>query len=323
MKIALCFIISYEHVVVKEQIWKEWIEPNRDIINIYFHYKDASLIKSPWIKKHVIPENNVVNTTYYHMIPAYLSLLSYALNADQNNKWFCLLTDSCVPIISPLKFREMFFKYSDYSIFNWKPCWWNVNYHKRANLYLLNNKLHLGNDPWFVLKKEDVLRCFTFSVIKKDMYNTICNGGLANESLFAIILHTFNQLINVKKSPSHVTDWDRMSSATSPHIFKEGNKKDIDFIENFLKHNKYAMFLRKIHKDFPDEILNDFIWKEDHDEDIREKRVARIVRLERIFLWKKWIWGHYGFSRGVKFWSCYVIIPVVAIAATALWIIFM
>ena len=33
MKIALCFIINYEHILNKELIWREWIEPNKDIIN--------------------------------------------------------------------------------------------------------------------------------------------------------------------------------------------------------------------------------------------------------------------------------------------------
>ena len=46
MKIALCFIISYEHILNKEDIWKQWIEPNKDIINTYFYYKDITKIKS-------------------------------------------------------------------------------------------------------------------------------------------------------------------------------------------------------------------------------------------------------------------------------------
>ena len=38
MKIALCFIINYEHILNKEEIWREWIEPNKDIINVYFYF---------------------------------------------------------------------------------------------------------------------------------------------------------------------------------------------------------------------------------------------------------------------------------------------
>jgi protoheme ferro-lyase len=42
MKTALCFLISYEHILNKEQLWIDWIKPNQDIINVYFHYKDIN-----------------------------------------------------------------------------------------------------------------------------------------------------------------------------------------------------------------------------------------------------------------------------------------
>ena len=89
MKVALCFIISYKHIVNKEQIWIDWIEPNKDIINVYFHYTNFSLIKSEWIKKHVLPKEFIMHTDYAHVVPAYLSLLLYGLTTDEENKWFC------------------------------------------------------------------------------------------------------------------------------------------------------------------------------------------------------------------------------------------
>ena len=66
MKIALCFIISYDHILNKEHIWRKWIEPNKDIINVYFYYKDIKKIKD---LKTIVKENyhekiiNVVNFT--------------------------------------------------------------------------------------------------------------------------------------------------------------------------------------------------------------------------------------------------------------------
>ena len=119
MKVALCFIISYEHILNKENIWKKWIEPNKDIINVYFYYKDIHKIKSEWILKHTLPSNHIYKTSYFHVIPAYVSVLNYALN-DNNNQWFCLLTDSCCPIISPKKFRYLFYQNYNKSIMNWK-----------------------------------------------------------------------------------------------------------------------------------------------------------------------------------------------------------
>ena len=76
MKIALCFIISYDHILNKEDIWREWIEPNKDIINVYFFYKDIKKIKSPWILQHALPSRCIHETSYYHVISAYLSFMN-------------------------------------------------------------------------------------------------------------------------------------------------------------------------------------------------------------------------------------------------------
>ena len=106
---------------------------------------------------------------------------------------------------------------------------------------------------------------------KKEIVKTICDGGLANESLFAIIFYACNQL-NKKQiisSSTHATDWSRMTSATSPYLFKHANKTDIDFIEKFIKENKYTMFIRKVSPEFPDTILEKYIYdysKDDYED---------------------------------------------------------
>ena len=262
MKIALCFIISYEHILNKENIWREWIEPNKDLINVYFYYKDYNQIKSTWIKEHTIPPNCIHDTTYYHVIPAYLSILNFAFNHDKENKWFCMLTDSCCPIISPNHFRYLFYKHFKQNIFSWKYPWWNPDFHKRGNLAKLPKELWLANDPWFVITRENIQLIFHFVSNQQVLTKTICDGGLANESLFAIIFKFYNKLDNnIICSPSHLADWNRRSSTTSPHIFKEGNDIDIKFIEKELERNEYTIFIRKISPEFPDEIIRHYICK--------------------------------------------------------------
>lgn len=271
MKIALCFIISYEHILNKENIWKEWIEPNKDIINVYFYYKDLNKIKSKWILEHAMPTSDIVETSYYHVIPAYLAILNYAFKNDKQNKWFCMLTDSCCPIISPKRFRYLFYNNYQKSIFSWKQAWWNPQFHKRGNLAKLPKDLWLANDPWFVLTKENVKQIFHFVSIQNFIIKIICDGGLANESLFAIIFKFYKELENEKTNiicaVSHLTDWNRRSSTTSPHVFKEANEIDIKFIENELEGNNYAMFIRKIAPEFPDEIISYYIYEYNKDSD--------------------------------------------------------
>ena len=268
MKIALCFIINYQHILNKEDVWKEWIEENKDIINVYFFYKDLRKIKSQWIKEHAIPPNYIFETSYYHVIPAYLSILNYTFKHDEQNKWFCMLTDSCCPIISPKRFRYLFYNYYNKSLFSWKKAWWNPNFHKRANLAKLPKDLWLANDPWFVLTRENVKQVFHFVSNQKILTKTICDGGLANESLFAIIFNFYKELEETNKSHiicsiSHLADWKRMSSATSPHLFKNADEEDIKFIDTELERNFHAMFIRKVAPEFPDEILRQYIFKDD------------------------------------------------------------
>ena len=265
MKVALCFIISYKHILNKEQLWINWIKENQYIINVYFHYKDINLIKSPWIKTYSIPPKYVQPTTYYNVVPAYMSLLFYAFHHDLENKWFCMLTDSCVPILSPAKFRQMFFDNYRTSVFSWKPAYWNIDMHRRANLRLLQKEYRLANDPWFTLSRAHVHKCIIFMATKNGIYQIVNEGGLANESMFAVILQTFKELTNPARminDSCSVSDWSRMSSPTSPYMFREGTTENINIIYDLLKEHKYSMFLRKVHRTFPDSVLKDIMNKD-------------------------------------------------------------
>jgi len=278
MKVALCFIISYSHIVNKEQLWIDWIEPNKDIINVYFHYKNYSDIKSDWVRKHTIHPKCIVETNYMHVVPGYLALMSFAMNHDFKNQWFCFLTDSCAPIISPLKFRELFFENYSKTIMNWRKAWWNVQFCNRANLKMLKEESHLANDPWFTMKREDAYSCITYSRINTNIYTLICNGDVANESIFAIMLYAQNSLKLVKNEDATATDWSHMTSSTSPYLFKEGDYKDKKFIDDWLKENKYTIFLRKVDKSFPDHVLLEYI-NDNEDASIVNKRKNNVLFL--------------------------------------------
>lgn len=258
MKVALCFIISYEHVLQKEEYWIKWINSNKDLFNIYFHYKEKRKIKSKWILNYCIPEKYIKRTSYYHVVPAYMSLLTFAHETDKNNQWFCMLTDSCVPIISPKQFRKLFFNYYDKSIIRCEKANWNIDLHHRANLRLFTKEYHLVNDPWFTLCRYHVHLCILFIVGQNNLYIKINNGGLANESIFAIILQTFNEFNKNKilNTSSTICDWSRMANPTSPHLFNKFTEVDENIIINLLKINPHALFFRKVNYEFPDEKLN-------------------------------------------------------------------
>ena len=202
-----------------------------------------------------------------------MSLLKFATR-DNENKWFCMLTDSCCPIISPKKFRYLFFKEHNNSLFSWKPAWWNPYYHQRGNLAKLPKEIWLANDPWFILTRVNVKQIIHFVNTQKSITDTICSGGLANESLFAIIFKFYkeidfktNNTSHIKCVSTHITDWNRRSSTTSPHVFKEANEEDITFIDKELERNSYHIFIRKISPEFPDEILRHYIYEHNKEKD--------------------------------------------------------
>ena len=121
------------------------------------------------------------------------------------------------------------------------------------------SKYHLKNDAWFVLSKSSVSKCIEFITNHKQLYITISNGIIANESIFAIMLKSQGLLVGVINESSHATDWTRRMTPTSPYLFKYGSTHDVDFIKDSLKKNKYTIFLRKVDPEFPDNILQKFI----------------------------------------------------------------
>ena len=74
MKIALCFLISYDHVIHKEDIWIQWINEIKDIINVYIHYTDYSKIKSSWIRSHILPEKYIWCNAPYNTVDVIVKL---------------------------------------------------------------------------------------------------------------------------------------------------------------------------------------------------------------------------------------------------------
>jgi hypothetical protein len=251
MKIALCFLISYEHEIHKEHLWRKWIEEIKDIVNVYIHYTDYSKIHSSWIKSHVLPEKYICKTDYKHVVSAYFSLMSFALKKN-DNQWFCFLTDSCCPIISPHEFKKQFYKNYNKSIMKYDVISWNPLFINRANLKYIHSKYHLCNNPWFTLCREHAMKCKIFYLQKFSLYSLISKGDVANESIFAIILHKEENIINRE---SYIVDWKRMESPTSPYTFRDKYLiRDSLLIENSKKEEN-IMFIRKIGKEFPDEIL--------------------------------------------------------------------
>lgn len=245
MSATLVFFVSGQHVLWQEAVWRKWVHEAR--CSVVVHYTDKSRVASPWLRQHMMPQAATRPTTYYDMVPAMMSALSYAYQSFPAT-WFCLLTESCAPAVSPARFNDLLASVGEKTLMHWQPAWWNTALHRRANLRLLPTMLRLGHDPWFVIGRDDAYACLDgFYRRHSRLCRTVCAGGLANESIFAILLHLAGRLHGVLNEHVSATDWSRMSSATSPHVFSAGDEADCNaFLRRFSTDNPYTLFLRKV-----------------------------------------------------------------------------
>jgi len=65
-------------------------------------------------------------------------------------------------------------------------------------------------------------------------------------------------LDEVINESTHLTDWEHMSSSTSPYVFKNGLSREMDYVVQ--NKGTYSLFLRKVDPAFPDNLLRKLIW---------------------------------------------------------------
>jgi hypothetical protein len=97
MKIAFLFLTLGD--LNHENLWIDYFKGNENKYNIYCHPKNN--INSKWLMKYVIKNN--VKTSWGKTVNAILELLKEGIK-DKDNKYFVLVSESCVPIKSFNKF---------------------------------------------------------------------------------------------------------------------------------------------------------------------------------------------------------------------------
>lgn len=250
--VALCFMVTRD--LSKEHIWKSWLVELDKVgfkYNIYVHCSKPENIKSKWLKKYLVPFS--IPTAWNFHMEAELALLEYALD-QTNDAWFINLSETTVPFVSPLKFVQMFIELSKTTLLEHKKPWWDTKHENRANLKLFPAKARWGNSEWCVLCNKD-MKSIVYIWKNTDIIDTMMKGAHADESIFSVTLYVANKFKNTLNELCTIMDWERDYWGSSPHTFIEYTKEDAEIIKELSKKSKYAMFIRKIEKSFPDEVL--------------------------------------------------------------------
>jgi hypothetical protein len=176
-----------------------------------------------------------------------------------NDEWFINLSDTTVPFVSPSHFVEMVKEYHTKTLMTFRKPWWNIWKQNRANLKLFDTEARFGNSEWCAICNEDMKLLISLWE-KTDIISKMIEKPHADESIFSVGLYFGNKHKNVVKKEITVIDWDRMeNNDSSPHTFIDNDEEDQEYIQN-MKKDKFYLFIRKIHKDFPDEEIEDWIW---------------------------------------------------------------
>jgi hypothetical protein len=278
MKLALCWQLAGSHQLAHEALWRDWIDgfdaamadaraeqgaaADETSVNTYCQYGNVrgqatyDKIRSPWLRSKCIPTQYSRPTSYTHVTESLFSLLLFALRHDEANEWFLLLTETCVPVVRPAEMARRFRSaLGERSIVTAQPAHWDVQMHKRANLRLLPPSLRLANDPWAVYARRHVRQFMDFASDAQTAatFGTIVAGGIANESVFAVVLEVMQE----RDGPRHVnaastlSDWARRSSPTSPHVFRDATDVELLALRRLLQLNRHSLVLRKVAASFP------------------------------------------------------------------------
>ena len=99
------FLTTGDHA--QGRLWARFFEgQSRSEYGIYSHPKDASALRHPFLRENVIPERVPTMHGHVSLVRATLLLLKQA-HADPLTETFALLSDSCIPLHSFARTREL------------------------------------------------------------------------------------------------------------------------------------------------------------------------------------------------------------------------
>jgi hypothetical protein len=265
---TFCFLVTQD--LTKEHIWREWFEGLERLqfkfaIVVHCSASHKNKVKSDWLKRHFLPDEHMRDTEWGWIVSALMSMHEYAI-AMHPAAWYSSHTETCVPMVSPEKFIDVFNKHKQNSFVSYCKAWWNPLKVKRANLHLLSPEMHLAHSSWCIFCHEDLHQIVNLPKTDeriKHVLNTVILGHVADESYAAIMLLVINNLKNVINEPTTLVDWKRTPNGNNPHTFISWTVEDETIVRNIRRNSKNNyMFMRKVGPTFPDHILRRHIFNE-------------------------------------------------------------
>lgn len=243
-KIALMFLTIEE--LNQSSLWQEYLKGNEDKFNVYIHSKNPIL--DPFFSKYRIKK--IVPTKWGHICVAVRNLIQEATKKEENYK-FVLLSESCVPLVTPKRLYEELTK-DDETYLLWTDPWWRED--NPRTLQCFPQEYRKGNHTWFILNREHALIC-----AEDEEFNEISNAYPVSDESYMSTLLNFHGKLQVSRRTLTFVDWTR-SKKSRPYEFKEFNAADFQLLQRS-KEEGY-LFARKFSAEYPKSVLKKMIWGE-------------------------------------------------------------
>jgi hypothetical protein len=263
---TFCFLVTQD--LTKEHIWREWFAglerlQFRFAIVVHCSLSNNGNVKSDWLRQRFIPDDSMRPTGWGWVVDAMMSMYDHALQTHPS-EWYTLHSESCVPMVSPERFVEIFNKYKQKSFISYDKIWWDPKIVNRANLHMLPPHMHLAHSQWCIFCHEDLSQMVNLSKTNekiKHMLSTIMRGHAGEESYAAVLLLNINMLKNVMNKKTTLVDWKRTPNGNNPYKFEAWTFDDAKSVwENRKTNPNEYMFMRKVGPAFPDDVLRKHIF---------------------------------------------------------------
>ena len=234
-KLAFLFLTKGNHKCIRP--WQIFFKNvSKDLYSIYTHPKTEP--SQAFIRDNCI--QTVIPTRWgdISLIRATILLLKYSYE-DPANKYFILLSDSCIPVISFDILRNSILR-EDKTWISWK---YNENkldryqkLHPALKKYIPSNKFY-SQHQWIILKRSHVK-----TLLETDITPYFNNMHAADEHYFVVLLY-FKNLLNETECINHKITYCDWSDITSMHPteFTHVSEKLIDIAQT-----NRCFFLRKV-----------------------------------------------------------------------------
>jgi hypothetical protein len=239
MKIALCFL-TYVNLSQPE-LWKKIINNNKNKVNVYIHNKYPFVDHKYHLHNYCL--KNKIETEYggKSLVQATLLLFKQAFLHDQDNEYFILLSDKCIPLYD---FDFIYNKIRQLNT-NIISCFTNANmerYKDVTNRQFITKDNFCKQSQWIVLKRDTVkffiannfLPLFknSFYALDEHYFINICNKFNIRYQNFCI---TYSNWYDKNEDPN-----EREQPKTYVHLTNEMVDK--------IKNEQPFFFMRKISK---------------------------------------------------------------------------